>query len=127
MNLVRLYKLNNLGIDIPKKKKDIIDSIISNLTDLKKVRIKDLPNSFYFTTDNKCIANYFNHIIHYNYLIIRPNNHGEVNLNEMDELIAVIMKKKYNKVFKIASILTYNEVKYIEDLYEKEYESGKTL
>ena len=109
MNLVRLYKLNNLGIDIDSKFQELIEEIDSKLNDLKFVKIRDYSNDFYFN-ENTCVINHNYNILHkdnevynplydniyYNFNYIVPKKNYNISIKSFNDFIIFLMNKKFS-------------------------------
>ena len=139
MNILRIYKLKELGITIDPLHQETIEQIESMFDDLIKTRVSDYTNTFYFNKNHECVAYTENNKIHYNYDLITGYGRYRLNKDMMDEFVKFIMMKKYSESKKIA--ISYKgfinqveaeyrhqlEVEYRQQVEFYNYESGKTL
>lgn len=124
MNIVRAYKLQQLGIQIKPFEKEVIEFIDQKFRDLKKVSLSNFPNgTFFFNKDNQCIFE----LTHDMWLYVRfenvwnclINDYGMKNI-EIKNIIKYWVKKEYG----IININNYEcdfDSEYISKDIEDEY------
>ena len=132
MNLIRAYKLQQLGIKINPLHKEIIDYVNSKFDNLKRVNLYTGLTSYYFDKNNEYVFEFTYRddlFIRYEGLWIVLEKHFAMNFLEINNFFKFIVETKFKYVIDEDNVYCKfsHDFNLLEEKYKKSYEPYQSL